>query len=135
MGSKHTTAPFVQVERNEEMEESFHYSRDNTSSRSDEENQLEVEISVKSGKDIFGIEGGVKDDKPLNEEAGFDNIDCEKENILKHSVEDLLDLELKELPKHLETAFQEKNSKLPVTMASNFIRRTERKTLLCFEEA
>ena len=65
------------------------------------------EMPVESEEDVFGIENGVEDGKI----PGLIK--------LNPSVENPLDLELKELSKHLKYAFMEKGSKLLVIIASN----------------
>ena len=84
---------------------------------------------VKLEEDIFGVEGGIEDDKTPHEEVGFENINCGKEIGLIPSTTDPPNLELKEVPRHLEYAFREKNSKLPLIIAPNVLEKQKEKLL------
>lgn len=54
-------------------------------------------------------------------EGEFDDIHKEKDKRVKPSIDETPNLEFKELPKHLEYAFLQEGSKLPVIITLNLL--------------
>ena len=94
-----------------------------------EEHEEAVEIPIESEECVFRIEDDDRNQETPNEDVGFDKFDLGKEDILKPSIEDPSDLELKEVLQHLEYTFLGKDSKLPVIIASNLSKMQKEKLL------
>ena len=96
-----------------------------------EEYEGAAEMLTELKEDVFGVEDDddAGNQETLNEDVEFDNSDSGKKDKLKLSIKNPPDLELQELPHHLEYALLEKDSKLPGIIASHLSKKQKEKQL------